>query len=84
MNLNLIMNWIMRVYELRDAIARGQVAGSMLIPNFLSSLQVQKQEDDQDLNDTSRAEYALLVVILAVIVIAGYRALGGSNLGLPM
>jgi Flp pilus assembly pilin Flp len=77
--MNLIVIWIMRLCELRDAIARGQIAGSQLIPNFLSSLRIRREGDDE-LGDTTRAEYALIVVILAVIVVAGYHALSSGGL----
>ncbi len=81
--MNLIVIWIMRLCELRDAIARGQIAGSQLIPNFLSSLRVRREGDDE-LGDTTRAEYALLVVILAIVLFVGYHTLSSGGLFSPM
>lgn len=82
--MNFIVGWIMRLCELRDAIARGQATGAMLIPNFISSLRARFNDERDDEGDTTRAEYALIVAVLAVVVIAAYRAFGGGNPGSPM
>jgi hypothetical protein len=42
--MNFFASWFIRICELRDALAGGQVAGSTLVPDFLSVLYLRASE----------------------------------------
>ena len=77
--MDFIACWIIRLCELRDAIAQGQVTGFTLIPNFLSALQAKLSDfHSQPEQDHSITEYALAVAALAVAAFAAYYTAGAS------
>jgi hypothetical protein len=77
--MDFIAGWIIRLCELRDAIAQSQVTGFTLIPNFLSALQARVRDVNiEGDHDYTMAEYAIAVVALVLAAFAAYYSTGNN------
>ncbi len=81
--MNFIAIWYIRICEFRDALAGSQMTGSTLVPDFLSVLYLRAREFHKGFGKgQTMTEYALILSVVAVVVLAGYQSMGANLNGL--
>jgi hypothetical protein len=71
--MNFIASWYVRICEIRDALAGGQVAGLTLVPDFLSVSYLRTRESHKGFDKRQEMrEYALILSLVALVLFAHF------------